>query len=184
MAYNVYKNGVKVDTTNEKQYLFEGLKPDTNYTLGVSKVEDGKESEIATTEVKTKPLEKPVAPKNVRATDITETSFVLNWDHAPNGTYQVHIDGVLKHDNLTDNKVLLEGLEPNTEYSASVLTALNGMQSMTSVINVKTADVSAGEGTAEISQYHTGAGWYDLPNGERVRGKENAEEILKTIDEN
>lgn len=30
----------------------------------------------------------------------------------------------------------------------------------------------------KVDDYHTGAGWYEI-NGERVRGKENAEELLK-----
>ncbi len=28
---------------------------------------------------------------------------------------------------------------------------------------------------------HVGAGWYELPNGERVRGKEKAEEALEAL---
>jgi len=32
-----------------------------------------------------------------------------------------------------------------------------------------------------VNNYHTGAGWYELPNGERVRGKDNAIDVLKEM---
>lgn len=36
----------------------------------------------------------------------------------------------------------------------------------------------------DVAQYHTGSGWYELPNGERVRGKEAAiEAAAKTTEE-
>lgn len=31
----------------------------------------------------------------------------------------------------------------------------------------------------DVSNYHEGAGWYKFPNGDKVRGKENAEKYLK-----
>lgn len=34
------------------------------------------------------------------------------------------------------------------------------------------------EYTGDISDYHTGAGWYTLPGGVRVRGREAALEVL------
>lgn len=33
-----------------------------------------------------------------------------------------------------------------------------------------------------VNDYHTGAGWYVLPNGERVRGKEKAIDVLKGME--
>lgn len=32
-----------------------------------------------------------------------------------------------------------------------------------------------------VDSYHLGSGWYSLPNGEKVRGKENAMEIVKGL---
>ena len=32
----------------------------------------------------------------------------------------------------------------------------------------------------DVSKFHEGAGWYKFPNGEKVRGKENAEQYLKS----
>lgn len=39
------------------------------------------------------------------------------------------------------------------------------------------------EYTGDISEYHTGAGWYTLPGGVRVRGKEAALEALGDADQ-
>lgn len=33
--------------------------------------------------------------------------------------------------------------------------------------------------TLDVAQYHTGGGWYKLPNGERVQGKHNAIQALE-----
>lgn len=35
----------------------------------------------------------------------------------------------------------------------------------------------------DVSQYHTGGGWYELPNGERVRGKDDAQQVLNELEE-
>ena len=98
--FNVYKDGVKITTTDDTRFLFEGLETGVEYELGVSRVVDGRESDIST----------------IKATTEAE-------------------------------------VEPEPEPEAEL----------------------AGEPTElDVSQYHTGGGWYDLPNGERVQGKDNA----------
>lgn len=37
--------------------------------------------------------------------------------------------------------------------------------------------------TLNIEDYHVGGGYYELPNGDKVRGKEKAEEALKELEE-
>lgn len=51
--YNVYKDGEKVATTEGDAFQFNGLESDTEYTLGVSQVIDGRESEVATIKART-----------------------------------------------------------------------------------------------------------------------------------
>jgi hypothetical protein len=36
--------------------------------------------------------------------------------------------------------------------------------------------------TLNIDDYHVGGGYYELPNGDKVRGKEKAEEALKELE--
>lgn len=98
--FNVYKDGVKVATTDDTTFDFTGLESDTEYVLGVSRVIDGRESDITT----------------IKATTEAE-------------------------------------LEPEPETEAE----------------------SAEESTElDVAQYHTGGGWYELPNGEKVQGKDKA----------
>ena len=33
----------------------------------------------------------------------------------------------------------------------------------------------------DVDEYHTGGGWYTLPNGEKVRGEDKALEALKAL---
>lgn len=54
ITYNVYKGSEKIASEiAEKTYVVEGLDPATEYTFGVSKVEDGTESAKATLKVTT-----------------------------------------------------------------------------------------------------------------------------------
>ena len=39
--------------------------------------------------------------------------------------------------------------------------------------------IEAKEKQADVSDYHLGGGWYELPSGQRVQGKAAAEEALK-----
>ena len=51
--YNVYKNGEKVATTENNTFQLNGLEADTEYTIGVSQVVDGRESEVVTIKART-----------------------------------------------------------------------------------------------------------------------------------
>lgn len=76
--YNIYKNSELVTQTEDTTYTFDGLEADTEYTLGVSKVVDGRESVIVEVVGRTKA--KPVTPpENVEVTDSTEDSLTLSW---------------------------------------------------------------------------------------------------------
>ena len=53
--FTIYKNGTKVSTTGDTAFEVTGLQSDTEYTLGVSRVIDGRESDIATIKARTSP---------------------------------------------------------------------------------------------------------------------------------
>lgn len=55
--YNIYKDGDKVSTTEETTFEVTGLQSDTEYTLGVSRVIEGRESDVTTIKVRTLPKE-------------------------------------------------------------------------------------------------------------------------------
>ena len=106
--YNVYQDGKKVGQTSDKTHVFKGLQPDTEYTLGVSKVEGDKESPIIEVEWRT-----------------------------------------LEREEIVEGE--MEGL------------------------SVDAADEPLTDGLNDVSAYHVGGGYYELPNGEKVRGKEAAQ---------
>lgn len=67
--YYIYLDGLRVTETKNKRYLLQGLEEDTLYKLGVSRVVDGKESEIKEVYATTLPmdLEKLKADYNIGA---------------------------------------------------------------------------------------------------------------------
>ena len=68
MAYNIYQDDEKIDTTDNKEYEVTGLDPNTEYSFAVTEVIDDKESEKATITVKTDPVKVTgveVSPKTV-----------------------------------------------------------------------------------------------------------------------
>lgn len=46
----------------------------------------------------------------------------------------------------------------------------------------ETSETASVESDLEELIKHTGAGYYELPNGEKIRGKENAIEALKNLE--
>lgn len=53
MRYGIYIDGSKMDETNDVTYTFAELKLSTRYTLGVSRIVDGEESDVVTIQAKT-----------------------------------------------------------------------------------------------------------------------------------
>ena len=87
-GYDVYRNGVKLNTSNitATSYNVTGLSPNTTYTMTV------RAKDAATNETPSSPLsvttndipdtEAPSAPTNLTAADVTATSFTLSWSAA------------------------------------------------------------------------------------------------------
>ena len=101
--YNIYKKGKRIAQTADKSYTISGLEADTEYTLGVSKVEGGRESAV------------------------------------------VEVVGRTKEGRV----------EPLPEVETDAL--------------------------QDVSVYHVGGGYYELPSGEKVRGKEAAQAALEEM---
>ena len=74
-------------------------------------------------------------------------------------------------------------LQSDTECTIGVSRVLNGRES--DIVTVKVApgrdSVEVADGSEDVERYHTGAGWYELPNGEKVRGKDNAIAMLEDL---
>lgn len=113
--YNIYRDQKKIGQTKEKNFVVDGLEPDTEYTLGVSKVEGDKESAIVEVEGRT-----------------------------------------LEHE---------ESVEEGAEDVGGEAEGL----SISGAEEQPTGDLN------DVSMYHVGGGYYELPSGEKVRGKEAAQ---------
>lgn len=109
--YNIYQDGKRVAQTVDKSYTLNGLQVDTSYTLGVSKLEGGKESAVI---------------EAVARTDSEQEVFP-------------YVDSMV--------------VDPQNKP------------------------------TEDVSMYHIGGGYYELPSGDKVRGKEAAIKLLNNVAE-
>lgn len=113
--FNIYKNGAKVSTTDGTTFDFTDLQSDTEYTLGVSRVLDGRESDIVTVKATTKQH----IPHSLRVIDKTDTSITVEWDSETpigEGMYNLYLDNVAHKQNLKQRQYTIRGLQPTTEY--------------------------------------------------------------------
>ncbi|MFC2177047.1 fibronectin type III domain-containing protein [Actinomycetota bacterium] len=124
-GYQVYQNGAMIGYTEGLAYISRQLQPETEYTYKVYAVdEQGNRSprsrfRKATTFADTKP---PTRPKNVTVTATVDTIF-MDWDPATDyvgiSHYWVKSEGVVLG-TPTDTSWVIEGLEPDTEYTVVV----------------------------------------------------------------
>lgn len=138
--YNVYKNGVKVGTTNDKQYLFTDLTPGTSYKLGVSRVDGDRESEIVTVSAMTEDL--PIEPPfDLIINDVGDKYIEVAWDcDAPLGTarFNIYLDGVIKESGFIGRNYVMKNLEPSTEYTISVTAIRDNEETVESNVTATT----------------------------------------------
>uniref|UniRef100_H2ZR56 Fibronectin type-III domain-containing protein n=1 Tax=Ciona savignyi TaxID=51511 RepID=H2ZR56_CIOSA len=110
---------------DETALSLENLDTATEYTISVSAQYSESESEISQRNASTLALP-PIGPLSF--TEISDTSFVVNWqvpNNLPPSSYEltywnqesdaVNLDGIKKTD------VLIDGLDPATEYNVSVV---------------------------------------------------------------
>ena len=106
-------------------YTIEGLDPETKYEVEVQAVYADGESVWAATSFTT--LEEVPTPSDLAASDVTFNSAVLSWTENGEATaWQIALNG--DEENLIaadSNPFTLEGLTPETEYTA-VVRAVNG----------------------------------------------------------
>ena len=150
-GYDVYSNGVKVNTANNVDtfYNFTALTPHTTYTLTVSANDSTGNQSVQSTAliVTTRPNDTlaPSAPTNLKASNITVVSFILRWspsvDDVGVAGYNVYVDAVkLNTANIIDTFYNITGRTPKTTYGITVKASdLTGNQSGASTtLNVTT----------------------------------------------
>ncbi len=129
-AYNVYIDGAATLTTAQTTAYFPGLTPLTQFTFGVTAVDDaGNESLPTTLRVTTGPDETPdvtppTVPGNLRASP-SFNAVLLAWDPSTDDRqvagYIIWVDGIpFDTVSTTTLSVLISGLEPQTFYTFEV----------------------------------------------------------------
>lgn len=113
--------------------------------------------------------------------------------------YNIYQDGV-KVAQTTDKAYTVSGLQPGTTYKLGVAKVegekesviveveghtlereegveegAEGIESEAEGLSISGAEEQPTGGLNDVSAYHVGGGYYELPNGDKVRGKEAAQ---------
>lgn len=178
--YKLFLNSAASGNSELAQYEANDLTPNTEYTIGIVAVLNGVESEMTEFTFTTTAVPSPV----MTVTNVSNDNVAVEWQSSVEGTYKVYKDSVEIASGYEGNTYNFNNLEPNTEYTLGVALEVDGHTSEIATQKVTTTELTPSPtNDSDISNFHVGAGWYELPNGERVRGKDVAEEELKKIDE-
>lgn len=158
------KNGDELlkDITEGTSTSLDGLTPSTDYTLTVTAYDvAGNKSEPGSVTFRTKDMEdtqKPSAPANVRASDVTDTTATISWNASTDNVgvqgYKV-LNGNEELADVTDTSVTLQELAPETAYTLTVVAYdAAGNQSEPASVTFTTAeeaDTQSPSAPAEVS---------------------------------
>lgn len=89
--YNIYKDSEKIGQTADKTFVVDGLQPDTEYTLGVTKVEGNEESAVTTVTARTHGVEEelPNTDEGAAEEGVTTLSDDISAYHVGGGYYDI-----------------------------------------------------------------------------------------------
>ena len=125
-SYQILLNNDEIATTDQNSFFFENLSPLTEYRVSVISIcingEKGGESVFS---FMTTDETAPLTVDNIILDNITESSAVLSWDEPYDNVgvagYEIYLNEELVESSLTDPKYEFTELEPDTEYSFSVI---------------------------------------------------------------
>jgi chitodextrinase len=127
-GYSVYRNSVKLASTQQTRYTFSGLVCGTSYTLAVDSYDASQShSAPATLTAATSPCAgdttPPSIPTGLAVTSVTPTSITLSWspstDNVGVAGYRVYVDGNLAGTTTTTGYVAA-GLTCGTTHAFTV----------------------------------------------------------------
>jgi len=117
--YNIYKKGKRIAQTADKTYTISGLEADTEYALGVSKVEGGRESAVVEVVGRTKEEQVVPLPHSLKVIDKGDSYITVKWDSGlpiGEGVYNLYLDNEPLMQDLRVREYTIRKLEPSTEY--------------------------------------------------------------------
>jgi|GEM_PF-82920 len=120
--YQMYLDGVAYATTEETSFVFSGLLPDVEYSLGVAAAAEHSRSDKASVTARTVDLTSPSVPSGLHATP-AQYSILLEWnpstDNVGVSRYTVYVNGEA-YKRTSDTECRIVGLDPATEYILEV----------------------------------------------------------------
>jgi chitodextrinase/flagellar hook assembly protein FlgD len=126
LGYNVYKNGVLVETVTGTEANLAGLTYLSTYLMSVTAIDgDGNESVASGIfPVMTDDLDAPSAPTSLTSSELTATSFKLTWTAASDAETSIAGYKVFQNGNYlgttTETHYQLSGLTQLTDYVMTV----------------------------------------------------------------
>ena len=126
-AYGLYENGARVYSVTGLTSSLTGLTCGTTYTVGVDAADAAgnrsSRSELATSTAPCPDTQAPMAPANLHATSVTQTSVALAWNSSTDNVgvvgYGIYWSG-LKIGDVTDTSFVLTDLTCGTSTTVEV----------------------------------------------------------------
>ena len=165
--YEVYVDGTLNGEVSNTNYTITGLTPNTTYAVTVLAKDIARnKSEISaaingTTITDTTA---PTVPTNVTISNISGTTFKVNWsasiDDTAVSSYDIYVNGTFNGSSTTNNYVV-SGLTVSTTYSITISAkdASNNESSQSTVVNATTTDGAALSNELFFSEYVEGGNY-------------------------
>ncbi|WP_206856569.1 M60 family metallopeptidase [Candidatus Enterococcus mangumiae] len=180
-GYRIYRNGVRVGTTETLDYTDQNLASDTTYVYQVSAFDEaGNESEktqflTVVTKQEEKDTQAPSIPTGLTAGTVTANSAQISWGPSTDNNrvagYNVYRNGV-KVNAVSGSTFTDTNLASNTAYTyqVSAYDAAGNESEKSQAITITTKDQSVLEDTWRIDQVYT-TGDLVIYNGIQYRAK-------------
>jgi len=144
VKYSVSVNGptnVLNLTTTKTSHDLTGLRPKTQYNISVTATKSDNTTAVASVTAAT--LNIPPFAAKITTTNITNTSFLLNWSSSNAETYNVKVTpGNFKMLNTKETSALVTLLTANTDYTISVISyGYDGKNPASKIHYVKTTNI-------------------------------------------
>ena len=150
-GYNIYKDGTKIESdigSDTNTFTATGLTIGATYSFEVTDTSNGTESDYSNSVSVTISSDAQATtpqlnvPQNLRSSDKQSNYFVLNWDTVSGvQQYYVYKDGFMLN-YVSGTSVGIDGLQPNTQYSFTVASAVGQQVSDQSMVLNVTLDSS------------------------------------------
>ena len=132
--YNIYRDGIKIQTINSNKYDDKDLSPGTEYSYKIEAVSANGEIFDKSNVIKVRTLyqdskEKPTTPTNLHPMNITSKSATLIWEPSQHSSgiqmYEIYRNGSLVG-NTTEECYTDDGLSSSTNYTYAIKALSNG----------------------------------------------------------